>query len=141
MKIYFAGSIRGGRDDADLYSQIIEYLGKYGEVLTEHVGNKELALNGEDNLGDEHIHKRDLGWLLESDVMVAEVSTPSLGIGYEIGRGVENEKDILCLYRPQKGRSLSAMIGGCPQVEVVNYKTFEEVKGVIDEFLQHCMES
>ena len=38
MKIYFAGSIRGGRDDAEIYSQIIEFLQGYGQVLTEHVG-------------------------------------------------------------------------------------------------------
>lgn len=42
MKIYFAGSIRGGRKDAGLYKKIIDYLGKYGEVLTEHIGNKKI---------------------------------------------------------------------------------------------------
>ena len=42
MKIYFAGSIRGGRDDAEIYYQIIEFLREYGEILTEHVGKKDL---------------------------------------------------------------------------------------------------
>ena len=37
IKIYFAGSIRGGREDKILYSQIIENLKKYGTVLTEHI--------------------------------------------------------------------------------------------------------
>jgi hypothetical protein len=37
MKIYFAGSIRGGREDAALYLEIIEYLKTFGEVLTEHI--------------------------------------------------------------------------------------------------------
>ena len=91
MKIYFAGSIRGGRDDADLYLQIIDHLRQYGEVLTEHVGDKNLKLLGEDGLTDDYIHKRDLEWVLESDVLVAEVSTASLGVGYEIGRAIENK--------------------------------------------------
>lgn len=43
MQIYFAGSIRGGRDDADLYHRIIEQLQAYGTVLTEHVGAKDLS--------------------------------------------------------------------------------------------------
>lgn len=38
MKIYFAGSIRGGRDDASIYARLIEELKTHGEVLTEHVG-------------------------------------------------------------------------------------------------------
>ena len=43
MKIYFAGSIRGGRNDKELYSQIIRHIQKYGEVLTEHIGNEFLS--------------------------------------------------------------------------------------------------
>jgi 2'-deoxynucleoside 5'-phosphate N-hydrolase len=42
MKIYFAGSIRGGRDDWSLYLEIIERLKEYGEILTEHIGSSEL---------------------------------------------------------------------------------------------------
>ena len=38
-KIYFAGSIRGGRQDADLYLRIVEQLKAYGTVLTEHVAS------------------------------------------------------------------------------------------------------
>ena len=38
LKIYFAGSIRGGRDDAELYAQMIKTLQSYGTVLTEMVG-------------------------------------------------------------------------------------------------------
>ena len=119
MKIYFAGSIRGGRDDANLYLQMIRHLQQYGEVLTEHVGDKELLSLGEDGKNDDYIHKRDVDWLLDSNVIVAEVTTTSLGVGYEIGRGVENSKDILCLYRPQDGKSLSAMIAGCPNSTIL----------------------
>ena len=128
MKIYFAGSIRGGRYDVDLYLQIIEHLKKYGEVLTEHVGDKNLALLGEDGVKDDYIHNRDLEWFLQSNVVVAEVTTPSLGVGYEIGRAVENQKRALCLYRPQDGKRLSAMIAGSPGVTNAEYKTLEDAK-------------
>ena len=38
-KIYFAGSIRGGRVDADLYRRIIQFMQQTDTVLTEHVGS------------------------------------------------------------------------------------------------------
>ena len=49
MKIYFAGALRGGREDQELYLEIINYLKQFGEVLTEHVGNKSIDLSGEKN--------------------------------------------------------------------------------------------
>jgi hypothetical protein len=62
-----------------------------------------------------------LNWLQDADVLVAEVTTPSLGVGYEIGRAVEWGKRIICLYRPAPGRRLSGMIAGCAGVTVIEY--------------------
>ncbi len=69
-KIYFAGSIRGGRDDAELYQKIIKHLTNYGVILTEHVGDANLSLEGQHELSDTFIHDRDMEWLLSSDVIV-----------------------------------------------------------------------
>lgn len=142
--IYFAGSIRGGRDDAELYLQIIEYLGNYGKVLTEHVGDRNIAILGEDSLTDPEIHDRDMGWLTKARKIVAEVTKASLGVGYEIGRIVErnkwveekDKKEILCLYRPSVDKRLSAMINGCRDVTNAEYKNFDEAKRVIDNFFK-----
>ncbi|MCQ2770779.1 MAG: nucleoside 2-deoxyribosyltransferase, partial [Clostridia bacterium] len=71
MKIYFSGSIRGGRDDANLYHEMIEILKTYGDVLTEHVGDMSLTSKGGDGTS-EYIWKRDTSWLDESDVVIAE---------------------------------------------------------------------
>ncbi|MBL7128587.1 MAG: nucleoside 2-deoxyribosyltransferase [Ignavibacteria bacterium] len=132
MKIYFAGSIRGGRDDADLYSEIIKHLKQYGEVLTEHIGDKALEVLGENTMNDTYIHNRDLKWILQSDIVVAEVTTPSLGVGYEIGRAIENNKRVLCLYRSKSGKKLSAMIAGSPDIAIEEYKTLDEAREIID---------
>lgn len=135
MKIYFAGSIRGGREDAALYLQIIEYLKTFGEVLTEHVGDQNLSDLGDDGPTDKYIHDRDLAWLKSADVLIAEVSTVSMGVGYEIGRAVESGKKVLCLFRPESGKKLSAMIAGCDEITLVNYNDLEDVKKFIDMFL------
>ena len=136
MKIYFAGSIRGGREDAALYMQIIEYLKTFGEVLTEHIGDPNLTRLGDDGPTDNYVHDRDLEWLQSADVLVAEVTAISMGVGYEIGRAVESGKKVLCLFRPDSGKNLSAMIAGCPGLELVNYRNLADVKIVLANFLK-----
>jgi nucleoside 2-deoxyribosyltransferase len=135
MNIYFAGSIRGGRNDHKLYFEIIKLLRAYGRVLTEHVGGAELSARGE-NVDDVKLHDRDLAWLREADCLVAEVTVPSLGVGYEIGKATEWGKPVLCLYRPNGGRSLSAMIAGAKGVKVKEYESTAELKSVFDRFFQ-----
>src|SRR6266849_8430807 len=98
MKVYFAGAIRGGRDDVALYLEIVKLLSPYGEVLTEHVAAADLSVLGE-NKDDRWIHDRDLAWLKDADCLVAEVTTPSLGVGFEIAKATEWNKRVLCLYR------------------------------------------
>ena len=137
MKIYFAGSIRGGRDDANIYAQIIQFLQGYGEVLTEHVGSENLLDEGESSLSDREIHDRDMKWLLESDLMVAEVTNPSLGVGYEIGRATEAGKLIICLYRKSMDKKLSAMISGSKNITNLEYINIDELKKELKkQFLQ-----
>ncbi|XP_029387377.1 2'-deoxynucleoside 5'-phosphate N-hydrolase 1 isoform X1 [Mus pahari] len=103
--VYFCGSIRGGREDQALYARIVSRLRRYGKVFTEHVADAELEPRGEEAAGgDQFIHERDLAWLRQADVVVAEVTQPSLGVGYELGRAVALGKPILCLFRPQSGR-------------------------------------
>ncbi|KAF0239235.1 MAG: hypothetical protein FD181_215 [Prolixibacteraceae bacterium] len=136
MRIYFAGSIRGGRQDAALYHQIIEYLKTFGDVLTEHIGDAKLTQFGDDGPADRFIHDRDLDWLQSADVVVAEVTTVSMGVGYEIGRAVESGKKVLCLFRPGSGKNLSAMVAGCPGLELLNYKNIQEAREILGSYFQ-----
>lgn len=43
-KVYFAGSIRGGREDAAVYKRIIDYINATDTVLTEHIGLGSLSV-------------------------------------------------------------------------------------------------
>jgi len=133
MKIYFAGAIRGGRDDAALYLEIVTLLRAHGEVLTEHVAGAELTASGESN-DDRWIHDRDLAWLREADCLVAEVTTPSLGVGFEIAKATEWNKRVLCLFRPRGGRALSALVAGSDRVTVREYHSAADLREIFDEF-------
>jgi len=133
-KIYFAGSIRGGRNDQEFYEKIINYLQNFGEVLTEHVGQAGITPSGESGMSDQEIYNRDIDWLSSSDIVVADVSMPSLGVGFEIARAVALNIQVLCLYRVQGDKKLSAMISGCPDIQVKEYQTIEDVVKILDEF-------
>ena len=135
-KIYFAGSIRGGREDHALYQSIIRCLRNYGEVLTEHVGHEGLTASGEANMTDAAIYRRDMDWLKSSDIVVAEVSTPSLGVGFEIAGAAGLHKPVLCLYRAKDDRRLSAMISGCPDIRVAEYSMPGGFHEIIDDFFR-----
>ncbi len=135
MTIYFAGSIRGGRDDAALYHDIIGFLKTMGPVFTEHVGDPSLTARGDDGPDDPGIYRRDMDWLAQSRVVVAEVTQPSLGVGYELGAAVAMGIPVLALYRPKPGRCLSAMIAGCPSISVGEYQSLDEAKTLILNFL------
>ncbi len=135
FKIYFAGSIRGGRDDANVYKDIIDYLQKYVTVLTEHVGLESLSGCGEDNRNDTWIYNRDMDWINEADALIAEVTNPSLGVGYEIGQAQALKIPVLCLFNKNSQNRLSAMVSGNQNITVKNYQNMEEVKLIIKQFI------
>ena len=139
MKIYFAGAIRGGREDAQLYKDIIAFLSEKGQVLTEHVGNMDLCWKGETFRNDKNIFNRDIEWLKSANVVVAEVTTPSLGVGYELGIAEKLKKPVLCLYRPSTGKRLSAMIKGNNQLSIWEYHNITEAQSCIDAFFKNLV--
>ncbi len=111
-KVYFAGSIRGGRQDAALYGEMITFLTDSGlEVLTEHVGLESLQEEGERTMTEEEIFRRDMAWLTQCDLVVAECTTPSHGVGYELARAREMGKMVHIFYDLDRSR-LSAMLAG-----------------------------
>ena len=136
MKIYFAGSIRGGRGEEKVYLKIIDYLGDFGEVLTEHVGYKDVE-KSEKNYSDAYIFERDVSWLKSSDVMIADVTVPSLGVGYEIGFAETLDIPILCLYNPKNKKPLSAMITGNKKIIWEKYNNLKEAELLIKDFLSN----
>ncbi len=132
MNIYFAGAIRGGREDADLYSRIIQLLRTFGNVLTEHVGDTTL-LKKELFLSEKEIFDRDMQWLDQADLFIAEVSTPSLGVGYELAIAEKLDIPCFCLFRKHHGRALSAMIDGNPYFKILTYTSkADAAKAVTD---------
>ncbi len=130
MKIYFAASIRGGRADAGLYHRLIGYLNRTDTVLTEHVGELQLK----ESASDAQIYARDTAWLREADLVIAECTCPSLGVGYELAWA--EARGIPChLFYDCTKSHLSAMLSGDPYFQLHPYRAEAEIYPILDGIL------
>ncbi len=110
MNVYFACSITGGRKDQAVYTKIVNTLLAAGhEVPTAALASPE-ALNEEGALEAAEVYQRDVNWIENCDLLVAEVSTPSHGVGYEIAYALGLGKPVFCCYHQEA--KVSKMILG-----------------------------
>lgn len=134
-KIYFAGAIRGGRDDAALYKRMIDYMKRTNVVLTEHIGKSNMSLKAQTNVIDTHIYERDTRWLRECDMVIAECTCPSLGVDYELGYAEAHGIPVFVFYNKSKA-NLSAMLNGNAHFTIVPYETEVECFSRLEDILQ-----
>lgn len=139
-KIYFACAITAGRDYAHTYQDIVDMIKAEGlEVTSEIFAGKDVTttagVRSQQHMNASEIWKSDLDWIQESDGIVAEVSLPSLGIGYEIATAYHWNKPVLALWHKRPEHRLSSMISGSPNVTVFEYTNLPEVEPAIKKFL------
>lgn len=134
MKIYFSGSIRGGRSQVDVYRTVIDFLKQNNIVLTEHIGDVQY-LDSEKGMSDADIRNRDVAWINEADLVIADCSIPSLGVGYELALAQQLNKPVIILYDPTISK-LSAMISGTEYFSDINpYHTADEAVTILEQKL------
>ncbi len=130
MNIYFACSITGGREFESAYQEIVAALTRDGhEIPTSHLVQSEV-MEKERLLTPHDVYERDTNWIKNCDALIAEVSVPSHGVGYEIGFALNIGKPVLCIY--QKDRKVSKMITGNPDSNLT-VQAFETVKDAISQ--------
>ncbi len=126
MNLYFACSITGGREFEPVYQEIVAALMADGhEIPTSHLVQSEV-MEKERILLARDVYERDVNWIKNCDVLIAEVSVPSHGVGYEIGYALTIQKPVLCIHK--KERRVSKMITGNPDqaLTIQEYSTVEE---------------
>jgi hypothetical protein len=135
MNIYFSCSLTGGRDDEEVYGLIVDHLLANGhEVPTAQLARPEV-MELEKVVNPRDVYLRDVAWVEACDAIVAEVSTPSHGVGYEIALGLILGKPVLCCYR--HGAIVSKMIIGndLPNLQLGIYKDSPDVLELLDNFI------
>ena len=130
MKIYFACTVTGGREFEKNYQAITQFLLDGGhEVPTAHLAESNI-LEVEQVVIPSEIYARDVDWILTSDILIAEVSVPSHGVGYEIGFALNTGKQVLCLHHA--GRAVSKMITGNPHPRLT-IKAYEDISQALEQ--------
>jgi len=135
MKIFLSASIRGGRHMLHVYTKILELLQSHGhDVLSSHVADPQLE-EKESIMTEQEIYERDMNLLTRSECVIAEVSIPSIGVGYEICRALQLGLPVLCLYSPHS--NVSAMILGNSSAMLTGkeYASYQEMRERILDFL------
>jgi len=137
MNIYFACSITGGRQDELIYQKLVAVLQQGGHHVPTALLARPDVMPLEGVVSPQDVYARDVRWITECDFLLAEVSTPSHGVGYEIGYALSLGKRVLCLYR--KGLKVSKMILGNPnpQLTVHLYETPEQAVQILCTYLEN----
>jgi nucleoside 2-deoxyribosyltransferase len=135
MDLYFSCSLTGGREDQPTVAAMVARLQGLGHrVLTAHLAS-EAAMAADGNLSPQAVFERDTAWVRNCDALIAEVSTPSHGVGFEIAYALERGKPVLCLAR--EGVRVSKMLTGIQRAgfEFRVYGAQEEALERMEAFL------
>lgn len=133
MRIYLAAAMTNRERDADTIAAILAAIEGAGhEVPTRHVASR----NGRTDdlaLTPAELTARDLGWLHGCDALIAEVSTPSHGVGVEVMAALHALIPVLLVWR--NDAVVSRMLLGLPGLEIGSYATTGEACTLVSAFL------
>jgi 2'-deoxynucleoside 5'-phosphate N-hydrolase len=135
LNIYFACSITGGRHFEPVYQAIVAALLADGHTIpTAHLAGSEVRAL-EAIVSSREVYERDIAWIGDCEALVAEVSTPSHGVGYEVAYALSIGKPVLCIH--QEGQPISKMLSGNshPHIQVNQYHDSDQAIAIIRSFL------
>ena len=131
MKIYFGFTVAGDRSSVDTARRIVALLEEMGhQVLTRHLVNDDAA-KLDRGITPQMVFERDMNWLRESDIFIAEVSGSSFGLGFEAGFLLgSSDRQALLFYRREAESRISLLITGNthPRCTLAPYSGFEEIE-------------
>lgn len=135
MRVYLAAAMTNPERDTSVVEEVLRALSEAGhEVLTPHViGEVEDPCAG--RLSDAQLAQRDLSWLQQADCLVAEVSTPSHGVGIEVMAALNAGKPVFAIAR-EKAR-VSRLLSGLPGLTLARYSSPAQAVALVSAFLQH----
>lgn len=136
MIIYCAGPLRGDTTYQKYYIEIVNFLESENHTALAEIGGK---FNSSIPLTDKQIFRRDIKWIEGSEIMIAEISGGSLGVGFEIAYALLHKKlPVLALANAEVPK-LSAMIAGCESdlLTVKRYRDTDEMKSIILDFISN----
>jgi len=134
LKIYFGFTVAGDRSTLETARSMVRWLEGLGhEVLTRHLVSND-ARAADRLLGPQAVYRRDMAWLRECDLFIAEVSGSSFGLGFEAGYllGASTTK-VMLFYSRNLEDKISLLITGNthPNCTLVPYSSLGEAEAFI----------
>jgi 2'-deoxynucleoside 5'-phosphate N-hydrolase len=133
MRVYLAAAMTHAGRDLDAIKMVLDCLeADSHEVPTRHVADP-LGREVDGEISDADLARRDLKWVADCDALVAEVSTPSHGVGVEVTAALTGNKPVLLAYR--RGAPVSRLLLGLPGVEAFAYSGVDDIRSGVRRFL------
>ncbi|MCX6732590.1 MAG: nucleoside 2-deoxyribosyltransferase [Candidatus Roizmanbacteria bacterium] len=139
MKIYFTASTSGNGDLVPLYTHIIHLIEEHSVTLTSGPQIiSEKMLSEDKKLTSQQIYERQQKRIEESDLVIAETSKPSHGVGGEIVYALSLGKPVLALVHTKFEDHISPMLAGNPSENLfIEFYEEDSVKNKLSDFIKH----
>ncbi len=139
MKVYFTASTSGNGDLVPLYTDIIHLIEQYETTLTSGPQIISAKMLVEDKkLSSKQIYERQQKRIEDSDLVIAEASKPSHGVGGEIVYALSLGKPVLALVHKKFEDHISPMLAGNPSENLfVEYYDEDSVNNKLKDFIKH----
>jgi nucleoside 2-deoxyribosyltransferase len=138
MKIYFGFTVAGDRSAIDTARRVVWLLEKLGhKILTRHLV-EDNAWEADRRISATEVYRRDMAWLEQCDLFIAEVSGSSFGLGFETGYLLgATDKRVILLYRRELEQKVSLLITGNSHANCIlmPYDSLEEVENFVTGYL------
>lgn len=134
MKIYFVGSISGRKKYLGHYRKIIECLRNNSHIVYEDTlrptENEVFSLSDDKKV---EYYKQVLSWITQADVVVAEATYSSMGVGQEITTALQKGKSVVVMY--EEGHAPHFLEGITSEKLIIERYNLENVESVLKSAL------
>jgi len=141
MNIYLACTVRGDRRAVAAARAVADFLERQGHsILTRHLLADDVE-DAESALTERDVFERDMRWLTAADVVIAEASGSSYGVGFEVGyvlgQAERTGQRVLLLYDAARGAHVSRLIAGNSHACCTTspYRDTEDLLRIVDAFM------
>ena len=131
--------IQGVRENEKVYKTIMNILSNLNYNVVNKKEISEVPSKSDfSSLNAFDIYRHDIELLKKSEVFIAEISNPSLGVGYEICEAEKRKLPIVYIYNSNYKSNVSLMILGSPYKyrKSLEYNNIEELKKNLPNLLQ-----
>lgn len=142
MKVFFAASSDVSQVIKKQYRKMVDIISSQGcdvsDVIFDNQTTKKIIGN---NITHENIHDLVINKINQSDILVADISYPSGGVGYQIYHAFYQKKPIIIMYSENNNTNPSVIIRGISskRVQIFKYNSFTEIKNKLPRLIKNSV--